>query len=105
MSDRVSVFGVGVSGPLGRFAPGFAEVLAGRGYAEGSIRQQLGLVSQLSRWIEGEGLGVEDLTVLEAERFLVTRRARGVCGRFGRWRHWSICASLGSCRQRWWSVQ
>jgi integrase/recombinase XerD len=78
MSDRVLVVEVGVGGPLAVFAPGFAEVLVGRGYAVGSVRQQLGLVSQLSRWLEGEGLGVGDLTELEAERFLAARRARGV---------------------------
>jgi len=36
------------------------------------------LISELSRWLDSERLGVEGLTELEAERFLATRRARGV---------------------------
>ena len=78
MGDGVLVFEVRVRGPLAGFAPGFSEVLVGRGYASGSIAQQLGLISQLSRWLDGEGLGVGDLSELEAERFLAARRGRGV---------------------------
>jgi integrase/recombinase XerD len=79
MRDVVLVSGVRVRGPLSDFAVGFAERLAGQGYAAGSVQQQLGLISQLSRWLDGEGLGVAGLTELEAERFLAARRARGVC--------------------------
>jgi site-specific recombinase XerD len=63
---------------LAEYAVGFADHLAGQGYAEGSIRQQLGLISQLSRWLAAEGLDAKGLTELEAERFLAARRARGV---------------------------
>jgi site-specific recombinase XerD len=63
---------------LARYGQGFADRLAAQGYALGSIRQQLCLISQLSRWLDAEGLGVEGLTELEAERFLAARRARGV---------------------------
>ena len=78
MEDRVVVLGVGVRGPLAGYVSGFAEVLVDRGYAPGSVLQQLCLVSQLSRWLDAEGLGVDGLTELEAERFLAARRARGV---------------------------
>jgi integrase/recombinase XerD len=78
VSDGVLVSEVRVRGPLAGYATGFAGFLAGRGYASGSARQQLGLISQLSRWLDAEGLGVEGLTELEAERFLAARRARGV---------------------------
>jgi integrase/recombinase XerD len=76
--DGVLVSEVRVRGPLAGYATGFGGFLAGRGYAVGSARQQLGLISQLSRWLDGEGLGVGDLTELQAERFLAARRARGV---------------------------
>jgi integrase/recombinase XerD len=76
--DGVLVSEVRVRGPLADYATGFAELLAARGYATGSIQQQLGLISQLSRWLDAEGLGVEGLTELEADRFLAARRARGV---------------------------
>ena len=78
MREGVLVSEVRVRGPLAEYATGFAEFLAGRGYAQGSVSQQLGLISQLSRWLDAEGLGVEGLTELEAERFLAARRARGV---------------------------
>src|SRR5262249_28765616 len=37
---------------------------------------QLHLVAQVSRWLEAEGLGVEELTELDVERFVAVRRAR-----------------------------
>jgi integrase/recombinase XerD len=76
--DGVLVSGVRVRGPLAEYAPGFAERLAGQGCAPGSAQQQLGLISQLSRWLDSQGLGVAGLTELEAERFLAARRARGI---------------------------
>lgn len=78
MRAGVLVSEVRVRGPLAEFAGGFAEFLDGQGYAPGSVRQQLGLISQLSRWLDAEGLGVGGLTELVAERFLAARRARGV---------------------------
>lgn len=78
MRDGALVSGVRVRGPLADYAVGFGELLVGRGYARGSISQQLGLVSQLSRWLDAERLEVGGLTELEAERFLAARRARGV---------------------------
>lgn len=78
MRAGVLVLEVRVRGPLADYATGFAERLAAQGYAVGSARQQLGLISQLSRWLDAEGLDVAGLTELEAERFLAARRARGV---------------------------
>lgn len=95
MRDGVLVSEVRVRGPLAELAPGFAEFLDGRGYASGSAQQQLGLISQLSRWLEAEGLDVGGLTQLEAERFL-PRVGPGVSGFFARCWRWSrslaICA-------------
>ena len=76
MGDGVSVSEVRVRGPLADYAVGFAESLAGQGYTAGSMRCQLHLVAQLSRWLDGEGLDVAGLTELEVERFIAARRAR-----------------------------
>jgi hypothetical protein len=45
-----------VTGPLAGYAEGFAEELRSRRYAEESMRQQLHLFSQLSRWLERTGI-------------------------------------------------
>lgn len=76
MGGRVSVSGVRVGGPLAEYAAGFAEFLAGLGYAPGSVRLQVHLVAQLSRWLDAEGVDVGGLTELVVERFLAARRAR-----------------------------
>ena len=76
MRDVVLVSEVWVRGPLAGYAVGFAELLAGRGYAPGSVRLQMQLVAQLSRWLDGEGLTAAGLTEFEAERFVAARRAR-----------------------------
>ncbi len=76
MDDVVSVLGVRVRGPLSKYAAGYAEFLVAQGYVEGSARLQVHLVSQLSRWLAGEGVDVGGLSELEAERFIAARRAR-----------------------------
>jgi len=76
MRDGVLVSEVRVRGPLADHAVGFAEFLAGQGYTPGSVRLQMHLVAQLSRWLDGEGLTAAGLTELEAERFVAARRAR-----------------------------
>ena len=76
MREGVLVSEVRVRGPLAGNARGFAEFLAGQGYKPGSVRLQVHLVAQLSRWLEAEGVAVEELTELEAARFIAVRRAR-----------------------------
>ena len=76
MRDGVLVSEVRVRGPLDGYAVGFAEFLVALGYAPGSVRLQMHLVAQLSRWLDGEGLSVAGLTELTAERFVAARRAR-----------------------------
>ena len=76
MRDGVLVSEVRVRGPLDGYAVGFAEFLAALGYTPGSVRLQMHLVAQLSRWLDGEGLSVAGLTELTAERFVAARRAR-----------------------------
>ncbi|HEY5262072.1 MAG TPA: tyrosine-type recombinase/integrase [Solirubrobacteraceae bacterium] len=76
MRDGVLVAEVRVRGPLAAYAGGFAESLAGQGYVAGSVRLQVHLVAQLSRWLDGEGLDAAGLSELEAARFIAARRAR-----------------------------
>jgi integrase/recombinase XerD len=76
MRDGVLVSEVRVRGPLAAYAEGFGEFLAGQGYAAGSVGLQMHLVSQLSRWLDAEGLDVSELSEVVAERFVALRRAR-----------------------------
>ena len=76
MGDGVLVSEVWVRGPLATYADGFAEFLASQGYTAGSVRLQMHLVAQLSRWMEVERLEVGELSGVEAERFMAARRAR-----------------------------
>ncbi len=76
MRDGVLVSEVRVRGPLSAYAVGFGRFLAGQGYTPGSVRLQMYLVAQLSRWLDAEGLDAGGLTELAAERFIAARRAR-----------------------------
>jgi integrase/recombinase XerD len=68
---------VRVTGPLERYASGFAGELAGMGYTPNSAALQLGLMAHLSRWLEETGVAPERLASVEEERFLAARRAAG----------------------------
>ena len=76
MRDGVLVAEVRVRGPLAVYAAGFAASLTAQGYVPGSVHLQVQLLSQLSRWLDGESLGVDGLTELAAERFIAARRLR-----------------------------
>jgi integrase/recombinase XerD len=67
-----------VSGPLAPFAVGFVSWLAARGYSRSAAADRLYQFDQLSRWLERERLGVGELRVEQAERFLAARRAAGL---------------------------
>ncbi|MGI8730514.1 MAG: hypothetical protein ACR2LK_11090 [Solirubrobacteraceae bacterium] len=66
---------VRVSGPLEVFAAGFAGELARLGYRRTPATFQLQLMAHVSRWLQREGLGAEELTSEVVERFLGERRA------------------------------
>ncbi|WP_179377930.1 tyrosine-type recombinase/integrase [Rhodococcus sp. ACS1] len=65
------------AGPLVPFAEGFEEELRRLGHRPGAIRHHLVLMGQLDRWLTGEGLVVEDLSIALVEGFLASRRASG----------------------------
>ncbi len=67
-----------VSGPLAPFAAGFASWLTSRAYSPSAAADRLYQFDQLSRWLEREGLGVDELTGEQAERFAAARRAAGL---------------------------
>ena len=65
-------------GPLAGDLEGFAARLKAQGYARPSAVSKLRLVSNLSRWLEHQGLGVEAFDEPRVEAFLLTRGPRYV---------------------------
>src|SRR5215203_6915224 len=65
---------VRISGPLTRYVEGFAAELRADGYTELSLRNQLRLMSDLSRWLESKRIVVEDLDHAAVHRFIAKRR-------------------------------
>lgn len=76
--SRQERFPVLVEGPLAMFAEGFAVWLLERGYRPRSVRVQLRLLGDLSRWLAREGREPARLTADDAARFLSARRQRVV---------------------------
>jgi site-specific recombinase XerD len=75
-SDRVRV-----SGPLERYAAGFAAKLTAEGYTDLSLRNQLLLVAHFSRWLEAKRIAVPELTRQAVDRYLRVRRRTRTCWR------------------------
>ena len=71
---------VRVSGPLAPYAAGFAEWLAGQGYAPSTVGHQLRLVARLSRWLAEEGVPSAALSEAVARRFARSVRVTGRAG-------------------------
>jgi integrase/recombinase XerD len=74
-TSRVS--GVGVTGPLAPFADQYRERLKERCYTRLSAVNLERQVAQMSRWLEAEGLGVEQLSEERIEAFVSAQRASG----------------------------
>ncbi len=68
---------VSVSGPLAPDAEGYERWLAARGYSPGTTQIKVWQLSQLSRWLEREGLGVGEWTEEMALRFAAAQHAAG----------------------------
>lgn len=66
-----------VTGPLGPFANAYRERLEERRYSRLSAVNLQRQVAHLSRWLDGQGLGVEQLDEACIEAFLAFQRARG----------------------------
>ncbi len=65
-----------VTGPLAAHAAGFAAELTARGYAASSVRQHLGLMAELSRWLADQGLDAGRVSSAAAGQFAAVMRAR-----------------------------
>jgi site-specific recombinase XerD len=68
---------VRISGPLKRFASGFASELARQGYKPDSAGHQVRLMAQVSCWLADQDLGADALSTETVERYLEARRAAG----------------------------
>lgn len=66
--------GVRFVGPLAPLAAELKGEFARLGYATSSATAQLQLAAHLSRWLQAEGRGTQDLTAPVIERFLAARR-------------------------------
>lgn len=66
-----------VVGPLVPYVAGFRSRLAEQGYSSYSIDGQVLLLAHASRWLAGQCLSGDDLTVARARQFLAVRRAEG----------------------------
>src|SRR5271157_4098824 len=64
-------------GPLGPWAPGFAEWLGGRGFAPETVAGYLRWLGWLSGWLAGQGLAADALTGALAAQFAASMRAAG----------------------------
>lgn len=71
MSDPAHVH---VDGPLAVWIPAFRGNLAALGYSPGSAAQQLQMLAQLSGWMTGQGLVVQQLSTVVIEEFFRSRR-------------------------------
>lgn len=64
-------------GPLAAYAAGYGSWLADRGYSRWTISHRLWQLDLVSRWLEGEGLRPDELTLERMDGFLAARRAAG----------------------------
>ena len=66
------------SGPLAPYAAGFAVWLRSRSYSPSSVASRLWQLDQLSRWLDGRGLGAGELTGERAAEFASSRLEAGL---------------------------
>jgi integrase/recombinase XerD len=74
---KTNVSRVFVLGPLAPFVSAFESKLRDAGYTPLSAVNQKRLLAHVSRWLETEGLDVNDLNDARIQAFLQSRRARG----------------------------
>ena len=66
-----------VRGPLEHYAAGFVEELFRQGYSRSGAEQHVCFIAHLDRWLNAEGLGLDDLSGSVIDRYLAQRRAAG----------------------------
>ena len=62
------------SGPMAAYGDGLRAELSTLAYAGSTVSSHLALWAQVDRWLEGQGLGLSDLTAARIEEFLAVRR-------------------------------
>ena len=67
--------GIRISGPLGPFRDGVEQALKAAGYSGSRVRQLLLLMAHLSRWLDEQDSGVDQVTGETIEQFFVLHRA------------------------------
>jgi site-specific recombinase XerD len=60
-------------GPLSSHIDGFAQILVVQGYKRSTTKQKIGIVADLSRWLDQQGLSVKDLDEITLNEFLLYR--------------------------------
>jgi integrase/recombinase XerD len=70
------------SGPLAAHSEPLRSALLARGYTPLSAANLLRLAAHLSRWLEAQALGIEQLSMERIAEFLAARRAEGYSGFF-----------------------
>jgi len=71
------VWAPAVAGPLAPSAAGYESWLAARSFSRRTVPGRVWQLDHLSRWLDREGLGPEELTPERVELFLAARRAAG----------------------------
>jgi integrase/recombinase XerD len=66
-----------VSGALAGYGAGLEQWLQARGFSRSAVSQRIWQFDHLSRWLEREGLRLDQLTPARQEQFLAARRAAG----------------------------
>jgi integrase/recombinase XerD len=64
--------------PLTALSTGFAEDLRRQGYAATTIHKHRRLLRDLSDWLQEKDLTASDLSLTQVDRFLISRRSRGL---------------------------
>ncbi len=64
-------------GPLGSHIDSFSQILIVQGYKTSTAKQKIRIVSDLSCWLDQQGLSVKDLDETTFNEFLLTRGRRG----------------------------
>jgi len=64
-------------GPLGSHIDGFAQILMVQGYKRSTAKYKIGIIADLSRWLDQQGLSLKDLDEIILNKFLLYRGRRG----------------------------
>jgi len=64
-------------GPLGTHIDSFAQILMAQGYKRSTAKRKIGIVADLSRWLDQQRLSVKDLDEITLNEYLLYKGRRG----------------------------